>query len=92
MSFLKRLWRLGGCSRLQGEAVLPLEDGDEEAEAAGAGDHCFECLEAGHVLTDLHYVPWTSPGVEMPIFNIINIICQVALLSDESKPFLFFVE
>ena len=59
MSFLKKLFRLGGCSRLYSPDSV--EAGIVMMEEEG------ECLECGleirdNVMADLGYIPWTSPG------------------------------
>ena len=58
MSFLKKLFRLGGCSRLYSP---------DSVEAGIVMMEDEECLECGlenrdNVLADLQYIPWTSPG------------------------------
>ena len=58
MSFLKKLFRLGGCSRLYSP---------DSVEAGIVMMEEEECLECGlenrdNGLADLQYIPWTSPG------------------------------
>ena len=60
MSFLKKLFKLGGCSRLYKESVetsFITNDDDEDDD-----DPCLECLEPDSILIDLQYIPWSSPG------------------------------
>ena len=54
MSFLKKLLRLGGCTRTSKEP---------ESSFARIDDECCECATDDNILSDLQYIPWSSPGI-----------------------------
>ena len=54
MSFLKKLLRLGGCTRISKEP---------ESSFARIDDECCECVTDDNILSDLQYIPWSSPGI-----------------------------
>jgi len=34
-------------------------------------EECLECLEGDNILTDLQYIPWTSPGQNQNLHDTI---------------------
>ena len=42
-------------------------------------EECLECLEGDNILTDLQYIPWTSPG---PNQNLHDTIWQMDSQTD----------
>ena len=51
MSFLKKLLRLSGCTRLS--------KGPESSFATIDDD----CVTSDNIVSDLQYIPWSSPGI-----------------------------
>lgn len=56
MSFLKKLLRLGGCTRISKEP-------DASFATARIDDECGDCVGDDNILSDLQYIPWSSPGI-----------------------------
>ena len=58
MSFLKKVFRFGGCSRLYNNSadssIVNIED-----EFHG------NYIETDTILTDVHFIPWSSPGTDL---------------------------
>ena len=60
MSFLRKVFGFGGCSRLYNNTVdtsiVTIEEDDE-------------LIETENILTDVHFIPWSSPGEKMKYFS-----------------------
>lgn len=60
MSFLRKVFGFGGCSRLYNNTVdtsiVTIEEDDE-------------LIETENILTDVHFIPWSSPGEIMKYFS-----------------------
>ena len=69
MSFLKRLLRLGGCTRISK---------DPDASFARIDDECGDCVVEDNVLSDLQYIPWSSPGIGRRLVEKVKDSPQIA--------------
>ena len=71
MSFLKKLLRLGGCTRIS-------KDADASFATARIDDECGDCVGDDNILSDLHYIPWSSPGIGRRLVEKVKDSPQIA--------------
>ena len=71
MSFLKKLLRLGGCTRITK---------DPEASFARIDEDCGDCVleRDDNILSDLQYIPWSSPGIGRRLVEKVKDSPQIA--------------
>ena len=66
MAFLKKLLRLGGCTRLskdQDSSFVTLDD---------------ESVPEDNIMSDLQYIPWSSPGIGRRLVEKVKDSPQIA--------------
>ena len=70
MSFLKKLLRLGGCTRISKDP--------DASFARTIDDECGDCDGDDNILSDLQYIPWSSPGIGRRLVEKVKDSPQIA--------------
>ena len=70
MSFLKKLLRLGGCTRISKDS--------DPASFTRIDDECGDCVGDDNILSDLQYIPWSSPGIGRRLVEKVKDSPQIA--------------